>query len=146
MATLEFRVLGEQVKAFFAGECLTLRKNHQLIFLIWRCKMMSVKKRSWMMIGDTVYCFKSSDNLCKVATLRKAKLSVFHDKALMKATEQINAILVDVEKSNESPDRNLAFLDTDDGLLLAWAKCGGDGAREPEAKRALNLFPVKALK
>lgn len=108
--------------------------------------MMSARKRSWMMIEDTVHCFKSTDDLCKVASLRKAKLSAFHDKALMKATEQINALLVDVEKSNESPDRKLALLDTGDGLLLAWVQCSGDGAREPEAIKALNLLPVKELK
>jgi len=109
-------------------------------------RMNADKKRTWMEMDGKVYCYKSPDNLCHVSRLRSAKLSAFHDKALLKATEQINAILVDIEKSNKNKDRELSILNTGEGLLLAWVQCCGIGAGDSGAVKALNLSPVKKLR
>lgn len=109
-------------------------------------RMNKDKTRTWMLIDPPgkVYCYKSPDSLCHVSKLRSAKLSDFHDKVLAKATEQINAILADVEKSNKNRARELSLLDTGEGLLLAWVQCCGIGARDPAAIKALDLAPIKA--
>lgn len=93
----------------------------------------------------TVLCFKHSDASCIVVDLRTAPLSNFHDAALAAATREINSVLEKVKQSKSDSSRELAFLNTGNGLLLAWVE-DAVGSQDEDAKinRALGLVPVPA--
>jgi hypothetical protein len=76
---------------------------------------------NWQLTPNGVNCFASKERKCWVSIIQNATvLSDFHDERLERATEQINAILQNVQESNK--DRCLSILHTPRGLFLAWTR------------------------
>ena len=98
----------------------------------------TVQFNAWRCDCGTVKCFKSENQTCFAARLRDAERSRFHTEWLQRATEQINAILEQVER--EDPDRPerevLSILATPDGLFLAWTEPSNEVV---EIRRSLGI-------
>jgi hypothetical protein len=65
-----------------------------------------------------------------------AKLSSFHDESLQQATEKINGILSELK--DPVGNRELAFITTLEGLLLAWVI---EGDAEEVERESLGIEP-----
>lgn len=68
-----------------------------------------------------VHCHGKGDK-CFVHELLMPEPNDIHDADLARATREINGLLDRVASSNKQADRELAFLVTPAGLLLAWVK------------------------
>jgi hypothetical protein len=87
---------------------------------------------------------------CFEATLRTVQPSDFHDAALIKATEQIQAALQAIPKDPEG--RQLSFLQTKVGTVLAWVRhdveipsgAVTEASPEEEIIKALGIVESKA--
>jgi hypothetical protein len=67
------------------------------------------------------YCFRSPDDLCHGPELAApTNLTPSHDATLSQCTKDINAHLSGTSKSVRDHDREMAILETSQGLLLAW--------------------------
>ena len=86
-------------------------------------------------------CFTSDHDTCIVASLVSARTeSAFHDAALAQCTKEMDALLSKARKTNKENHRELAFLITPEGLLLAWVEHGiGAHDDEREINRALHI-------
>lgn len=84
---------------------------------------------AWGMVeeNDRIDCNRG-DGTCCPAPLLEAEISGFHDQSLSDATSQINQILQAIPA--DSAGRELAFLNTKTGILLAWVNHGN----APQAK------------
>jgi len=103
------------------------------------------KKRTWLEFDGKIHCYRSLDDLCRVASLRSAKKSDFHDETMIQATKEINAIFKRLQKQNSDATREAALIDTGEGLLLAWVHCNGAaGARSGDVAKTLGLKKVSA--
>lgn len=71
---------------------------------------------------DRINC-DVGDGSCLNATFLAAEESAFHDKALIEATQSINAILAKIPRKDGI---ELSLLNTDDGLMLAWVHHNGE--------------------
>jgi hypothetical protein len=69
-------------------------------------------------------CITSDTPDCDLATLVEANESSFHDSQLIQATQAINDILTQIPADAEG--RNLSFLRTKWGFLLAWVDHGAE--------------------
>jgi hypothetical protein len=69
-------------------------------------------------------CITSSTPDCDMAVLVEANESTFHDSQLIQATQAINEILTQIPADAEG--RNLSFLRTKWGFLLAWVDHGAE--------------------
>jgi hypothetical protein len=91
-----------------------------------------------------VVCFKSQNDDQIVTGLRTTPVSDFHDGALVAATRDINGILERVRRLNTNPKQELAFLNTGNGLLLAWTEHGlGPLDDDEDIDRDLCLVPAE---
>ena len=79
-------------------------------------------KYSWIMSGNYVLCYKGFGGQDIAKLWEVEQTAAFHDAPLAKATQEINAILSKVEKSNTDPTRKLSFIQHDSRYLLVWAK------------------------
>lgn len=83
------------------------------------------RTRSYLIINDIVHCFPDTDSLCHVSRLAESATETpGHDRALMKATKEINSILNQARKANKNKERELEIIDTPRGLFLVWTLCG----------------------
>jgi hypothetical protein len=100
-------------------------------------------KYSWIMGPKRhVYCFKSPNGDQTVSKLWEVGgFTDFHDAELGQATNEINAILSKLEKSNRDAERTLSFIQFQNRHLLVWARYGVVGPDDDEATivRALKL-------
>jgi hypothetical protein len=72
--------------------------------------------------GKQVYCVRGRPNTCNNLRILEADENRnFHPPELVRATDQINAILTEL-RPQAPPDRHLALIDTNVGLLLIWAE------------------------
>ena len=88
-----------------------------------------------------VVCYRNDDARCVVASLVGVKAeSAFHDASLAKCTNEINTLLGNMKESNKDKGRELEFLITSKGLLLAWTNHAiGPEDEESEINRALGI-------
>ena len=102
--------------------------------------------RSWKKGADgSIICFRSNKGGCVVVSLRTAAQSVFYDADLETATKEINAILDRLVAKNGDTSRHLSFIDTGDGLLLAWSNHEVSAFDDHETiAEALGLHPREA--
>ncbi len=63
------------------------------------------------------------DSACAPVNLLEAEKSAFHDQYLVKATKAIKTILAKIPADPNG--RNLSFIHTNMGTLLAWVEHGG---------------------
>ena len=75
-------------------------------------------------------------------------LSSFHDKALAKATKEINAILERVARSKRRDDVELGFIEFQNRLLLVWSTYDAVSAYDDDEViiKALGLKTSKAVR
>ena len=80
-------------------------------------------KRIWLAsYGTHVYCCSGRPHSCHNLRLLEAEENDdFHPPELVRATDQINEILTEL-RPQAPPDRHLALVDTNVGLLLIWAE------------------------
>jgi hypothetical protein len=72
--------------------------------------------------GKHVYCVRGRPNTCNNLRILDAEENAdFHPPALVEATGEINAILRRL-REDAPPDRRLALIDTNVGLLLVWVE------------------------
>jgi hypothetical protein len=79
-------------------------------------------------VGESLSCVPGRSN-CQPVSLLEAEESAFHDAQLVHATKAIKDILAQIPQ--DANGRNLSFLHTNMGTLLAWVEHGGtaiDGA------------------
>lgn len=88
-----------------------------------------------------VVCYRNDDSRCVVASFVGPKEeSAFHDDALTRCTNEINALLGNIREKNRDKSRELEFLITPKGLLLAWTNHAiGPDDDEAEINRALGI-------
>ena len=81
-------------------------------------------KRMWLVKDKrpkALWCCSGPPYNCENLRLLQAEESHLHDRALIRATDRINAILDEVRQ--QAPDgHHLALIDTTMGLLLVWAE------------------------
>lgn len=92
--------------------------------------------------GKTIDCFKSPDNrqtVCKLWAVSAP--TAVHDRALIEATEHINAVINRLEKGNRDKSRYVSFVQHRNQLLLVWAGKGRIGPDDDfkTIKRALKI-------
>jgi hypothetical protein len=107
--------------------------------------MIGSKTYQWAMTPDKhmVLCFQSVYNTQIFGgALLTASLSNFHDEELATATAEINKILAAAERTN--PGKDLAFLETPRGFLLAW--CGRGVSYESDEQEVLKFLRLKKPK
>jgi hypothetical protein len=73
----------------------------------------------FQVMGDSISC-SSGNPTCGLASLLEAEESCFHDNALIAATQEINKVLLNIPE--DAKGRNLSFLQTKMGILLAWVE------------------------
>ncbi|NJM52500.1 MAG: hypothetical protein HC846_03340 [Blastocatellia bacterium] len=78
----------------------------------------------WVGHPRPLSCEASSTNTCNVVNILEAEESDFHDSNLVAATAAIKEILANIPP--DANGRNLSFLHTSMGQLLAWVEHGGD--------------------
>ena len=93
----------------------------------------------WL-IGHTVLCIPGTVCDCIRAEFAEAEVSEFHTAELAAANAALKNILAGIDKRG----RNLAFLRTPDGLLLAFVEPGAVSSRSDKAKvrQALKLKSI----
>lgn len=69
-------------------------------------------------------CVEGSPATCNIVNLLEAEESDFHDSNLIEATAAIKEILAKIPPDPNG--RNLSFVQTNMGTLLAWVEHGGD--------------------
>lgn len=89
--------------------------------------------------SEEVLCESGVGN-CTEARLLEAEVSKFHDNTLSDATDQINKILASIPE--DEGGRQLAFLFTPGGVLLAWAR-HGVVSRHDDADTIASALKVK---
>jgi hypothetical protein len=92
-------------------------------------------RRSWMMVGHDVYCYRSRESLQLLAKFREpARLTQFHDESLAQVTRDINALLSKTQRANKDSKRELAIISTPRGPMLAWTRHGVVSPDDEDAK------------
>lgn len=80
---------------------------------------------------------------CNLAVLLKAEESDFHTAELVNATKEINEIL---ESITENGNCKLSFIDTGQGIMLAWVEHGGTPSGDEISKDSDPEVVAKHLK
>ena len=81
------------------------------------------KTYTWSFKDGKINCCESPTSNCTVTKLwEAAELTAFHDAELRQATNQINAILGEITKSNKDPKRELSFIQIKDRHFLVWTR------------------------
>lgn len=88
-------------------------------------------------------CFSGSGT-CVVGDLLEAEESPLHDQSLIDATQQIKQILTAIPADPQG--RQLSFLVTGNGLLLAWVNHGVDIPADAVTAKDEPAIVAKALK
>jgi hypothetical protein len=106
------------------------------------------RKRSYTIVIDPPFgpielkCIKSSRDDQIIVNFSEASRSEFHDEPLIRATKELNAVIKNIPKNREHPNWELAFLDTSEGLFLAWTDNSPISAEDDEViEEALGLKP-----
>jgi hypothetical protein len=76
---------------------------------------------SFQLYGNAMSCF-SGDPTCDMVNILEAEESDFHDLSLIKATSAIKGIIANIPPDPNG--RNLSFIHTNMGTLLAWVEHG----------------------
>ncbi len=79
---------------------------------------------NWIMTGNRVTCAKGAGGQTVVKLLEAAELTDFHDVELAKATKKINAIVEQIEKNNNDPNRTVSLVEIQGRHLMVWASYG----------------------
>src|SRR5262245_42348316 len=88
---------------------------------------------NWFKWGGKVYCCPDVQNTCIVAKFAESKkLSRFHDEDLARCTKELNAVLAEIRKRAGDDHRELSFIDTGNGFLLAWTEHDVVGSHDDE--------------
>ncbi len=100
------------------------------------------KTYDWTSKDGRIICFGSKTSKCTVKDLWEVnELTGFHDAELARATKEINAILSEIEKGNQDPERDLSFIQFKNRHFLVWTRYGAVGPEDDDAtiKKTLRL-------
>ena len=78
----------------------------------------------WVHNPGPLSCIEGDPATCNVVNILEAEESDFHDSSLVAATAAIKEILANIPADPNG--RNLSFVTTNMGTLLAWVNHGGD--------------------
>lgn len=87
-------------------------------------------------VNEEVLC-ETGVGTCTDATLLEANISKFHDQSLSDATGKINEVLSSIPKDPDG--RQLSFLFTNQGIMLAWVRHGIVSRHDDEATMSKAL-------
>lgn len=83
-------------------------------------------KCKWVHTPGPLSCVAGDVSTCNMVNILEAEESDFHDSNLVAATAAIKEILANIPP--DANGRNLSFLHTNMGQLLAWVEHGGTAA------------------
>jgi hypothetical protein len=98
----------------------------------------------WEHLPGSLACVTSDSGTCDVVNILEAEESDFHDCNLVAATAAIKDILAKIP--SDPKGRNLSFLKTNFGTLLAWVDHGGTSTGDAVTSESDDAAVIAALK
>jgi hypothetical protein len=98
----------------------------------------------WEHLPGSMVCVSSNTATCEAVNILEAEESDFHDSNLVAATAAIKDILAKIPSDPQG--RNLSFLKTNFGTLLAWVDHGGTSTNDAVTFESDDATVAKALK
>ena len=98
----------------------------------------------WVVVRGQGQCDDGASATCVACSLLEADASDFHDQSLIEATRKIKRILAAIPE--DSRGRQLSFLHTNMGTLLAWLSHDGKASRGGVTAEDDDATVAKALK
>ena len=106
------------------------------------------RSRKYMIVGEHVKCYSSMGKQWSFPDMLSPfvapKAKAFRDSQLEETAEKLNDTIEKAAKKNKDKDRQLTFLMTEKGIVVAWEHIGGrflteDDNTEQEMLEALGL-------